>query len=111
MRKVLFGLALLTLTACHSVRRVPGPDLGKGNFKIVKAGAVSTQSGFKLFGLFPIVTPSLAKADAELYAQAGNVEGRTVLLANKVEERTGFWLVLFSIPKLTVTADVVELKE
>lgn len=56
-----------------------------------------------------IVNPSHSKAVQEIYDSVGqSFEGRAITLANHTQERTGNWFILFSVPILTVTADVVE---
>jgi len=37
--------------------------------------------------------------------------GRAVALANQLEDRSTFYLILFSIPKVTITADAIEFTE
>jgi hypothetical protein len=108
--KILCILCLaLFLNGCHSLRKMPGPILENRKFKIVKARATSVKYGFKLFGFIPIVNPSHSDAVQEVYDSAGqSFEGRAITLANHTQERTGNWFILFSVPKLTVTADIVE---
>jgi hypothetical protein len=100
---------VLLLSSCHSVTAMPGPVLENRKFKIVKARAKSLKYGFKLFGFIPIVNPSHSDAVQEIYDSAGrSFEGRAITLANHTQERTGNWFILFSVPKLTVTADIIE---
>lgn len=100
---------LLIASGCHSLDTMPGPVLEDRKFKIIKARARSVKYGFRLLGFIPIVHPSHSDAVQEIYDSAGqSFEGRAVTLANHTQERTGNWFVLFSVPKLTVTADIVE---
>jgi hypothetical protein len=60
-------------------------------------------------GFIHIVDPTHANAKASLYASVGQpLTGRSVALANETEDRSSLYLILFSIPKITVTADLVE---
>lgn len=83
--------------------------LSGNNYKIIKAGAVGTSRGFFLVGILPIVGSSFAEAKADLYESSGqSLEGRSIALANDTEDTSVRYLVLFSVPKLTITADIVE---
>lgn len=79
------------------------------NYKMVKAGAKGESIGFNLFGIIPIVTPSYAVAKSNLYNSVGErLEGRSIALANQTQDDSNLYLILFSIRKITVTADIVE---
>jgi hypothetical protein len=44
-----------------------------------------------------------------MYKSVGEpLTGRAVALANETEDRSSFTLLLFSIPRITITADVIE---
>jgi hypothetical protein len=104
----------ILLTGCVSYGRMSGQtgtavSLSGKNYKMIKAGAMGKSSGFKLLGLIPISSPSYASAKASLYKSVGEpLPGRAVALANQTEDRSSLYLILFSIPRITVTADVVE---
>lgn len=84
-------------------------DLNQNNYKVVKAGALGSSWGFKLLGFIPIVTPTYASAKSSLYRAVGEpLEGRPIALANQTEDQTSIYLILFSLPKITITADVIE---
>ena len=52
------------------------------------------------------------EAKAALYKSVGEpLTGRSVALANQTEDRSSMYLILFSIPKVTITADVVEFND
>lgn len=110
---VLFVGALL-LAGCGSTGSMPqstGTDvsLRGNNYKIVKAGARGESSGFYLLGFIPIVSPNYADAKSSLYQSVGqSLEGRSVALANQTHDRSTLYVILFSIPKITITADIVE---
>jgi hypothetical protein len=86
--------------------------LDSNNYKIVKAGVRGESTGFKLLGLISIAAPSYADAKAALYQNTGeNLTGRSIALANQTEDTSGINLLIFQIPKVTITADVVEFND
>ena len=86
--------------------------LDGNNYRMVKAGVRGESTGFTLLGIIPLVMPSYADAKASLYANTGeNLTGRSIALANQTEDKSGINLLIFQIPKVTITADVVEFTE
>jgi hypothetical protein len=85
-------------------------DLNHANYKMIKAGAEGRSYGFRLLlGIISITAPNTAAARADLYDHVGeSVNGKSVALINVTEDRSTTWLLLFSIPKLVITGDVVE---
>ena len=85
-------------------------NLTHGNYKVIKAGAEGRSYGFRfLLGIIPITAPSTAAAREDLYRNVGqSVNGKSVALVNVVEDRSTTWLLLFSVPKIVGTGDVVE---
>jgi Family of unknown function (DUF6567) len=85
-------------------------NLNHGNYKVIKAGAEGHSYGFRfLLGIIPIAAPSTAAAREDLYHNVGQpVNGKSVALVNVVEDHSTTWLLLFSVPKIVVTGDVVE---
>src|SRR5215469_14578348 len=85
-------------------------SLTHGNYKMIKAGAEGKSYGFRfLLGIISITAPETADARTDLYKSVGqDLSGRSVALVNVVEDRSTTWLLLFSIPKITLTGDVVE---
>ena len=69
---------------------------------------MAKSGGFKLLGFITIRSPSYVQAMSRLYSKAGVVEGRAQALANVVYETGGMNLILFSLPKIRVRADLVE---
>ncbi len=83
--------------------------LSENNYKLVKAGATGSSSGFYLLGLIPITKPTFAEAKSDLYQSSGHaLEGRSIALANQTQDESLLYLILFSIPKITISADIVE---
>ena len=109
-------LALATVVAgCASEGSIKGGQtntsvsLAGKNYKLVKPGAMGKSSGFRLLGILPIASPTYGAAQAALYRSVGeSLTGRAVALANETEDRSSLYLILFSIPRVTITADVIE---
>ena len=109
-----FTLVLLSLTGCESVGQQKGGNTNTGvslnqkNYRVIQAGARGKDYGFWLL-FIPIVSPNYADAKANMYKSVGEpLTGRAVALANETEDRSSFTLLLFSIPRITITADVIE---
>jgi hypothetical protein len=84
-------------------------DLKGKNYRMIQAGAEGESYGFRLLGILPFSSPSYAVARQDLYASVKEpLTGRAVALANQMEDRSSLYLILFSIPKVTITADVIE---
>ena len=113
---VLCLLVMLVAVGCTSTGTYPATsgtqvDLSRKNFRLVKANAIGTSSGFELFGFIPFAAPRYTEALSNLYRQAGVTEGAAQTLTNVTQEKSSLYLILFSIPKLTVRADVIEFTE
>jgi hypothetical protein len=107
--------AMLITTGCSSTGDMRGGTTGtdvqlnQKNYKMVKAGAIGHSYGFRLLGIIPFDAPTAAEAKADLYRSVGqDLTGRAVALANETEDRSCLYLILFSVPKVTYTADVIE---
>jgi hypothetical protein len=81
--------------------------LDRANFRVIKASARGEDQGFYLLGFIPILMPSISDATDRLM-QGISAEGRAVSLTNVTQERQTLYLVLFSLPKIVVRADVIE---
>jgi len=103
------GSSLLTPNSAflevHSQTMV---TLDKPNFVVVKANNVGQSGGFALLGLITIVPPRCNTALSRLYAEAEMQPGRAQTLANVLVERTSSYWFLFSLPEITIRADLVE---
>jgi hypothetical protein len=109
---VIIFSAFSFFTGCASVGNLPyggstTTDLTKNNFRMIKSNVRGEDTGFSLFGLIPIVSPSYADAMRSLHFNV-DMEGRATALANVAQDRSVLYLILFSIPKITVTADIIE---
>ncbi len=114
MKYLALFLFVLSIVGCSSHGNMiqstgTGVVLKGDNYKMIKTGARGESYGFYLFGLIPVVSPSFADAKESLYESVGQrLEGRSIALANQTEDKGTVWLVLFSVPSITITADVVE---
>jgi hypothetical protein len=86
-----------------------GVGLSKKNYKVIKVGAKGESSGFRLLGIIPFASPNYADAKESLYKSVGeSLEGRAIALVNQTEDVSNLYLILFSIPKVTISADIIE---
>jgi hypothetical protein len=83
-------------------------DLSQRNYRILKPNVIGFSEGFKLFGLIGLKSATHAKAMSQLYWRAEVVPGSAQTIANVVDERTSTYYILFSIPKVTIRADLIE---
>jgi len=102
------------LTGCSSVGEMKGGrtdtsiSLAGKNYKLIKGGAQGKDYGF-WFLFIPIVSPNYADAKASLYKSVDEpLTGKAIALANQTEDRSCLFLILVSIPRITITADVIE---
>lgn len=93
------GTQVLTTTAVN---------LSRQNYKIVKANAIGNSVGFSFLGLFTLISPGYDEAFTKLYQSAGVSEGNAHALVNVVHENSSTYFILFSLPKISVRADVIE---
>ena len=106
-----FSFCLL-YAGCVSVGEQPfntgtRTDLSRANFRMLKASARGTDSGFKLFCFFPLFSPSYADAMEDLHSTV-EMEGKSNALVNVTHDKSEIYLLLFSVPKVTITADIIE---
>jgi hypothetical protein len=78
------------------------------NYRVLQTNVTAKSAGFRLLGFITIKSPSYVTAMSRLYARARVTEGRPQALANVVHETGGMNLILFSLPKIRVRADLVE---
>ena len=105
---------VLLLAACGQ-RPVPAPaagtqvDLSRGNYRVIQSNVTGESWGVSLLGFIPIVSPSYTAAMSALYARFGGLEhGKPQALVNVVQETHSIYLVVVSLPKLSVRADIIE---
>jgi len=110
---LVLGLILVFLTGCASVGQFTtntetNVQLSENNYRVVAANAIGRSYGFKLLRFIDIISPTYTRALSRLHKKAGLVEGKAQALANIVKEESSLDLIVFSIPRVTVRADVVE---
>jgi hypothetical protein len=89
----------------HSATAV---KLEQANFTTVKTNVVGQTKGFALLGIITIVPARFSTAIDRLYVQAEMRPGVAQTLANMVVDRSSTYLILYSIPRVSVRADVIE---
>jgi len=82
--------------------------LTEGNFMTVKTNVVGEARGFSLFGFITMVPARFQTAMDQVYAKAEVKTGKPQVLGNVIMEKTSSYWILFSIPRVSVRADVVE---
>ncbi len=82
--------------------------LDQANFKVVRTNLVGQCKGFQLLWFISIVPARYTKAMDRLYAKADIRAGKPQTLTHVVLERSSVCLILFSIPQVSVSADLVE---
>ena len=106
----ILGLFLAGCTAVGSLSHGEATTVGlsRKNFRVVRANVIGESTGFSLLGFIPFVPPRQTKAMTDLYAKAGITEGTAFALTNVIQERSNIYLILFSLPKISIRADIVE---
>jgi hypothetical protein len=120
-------LVLVVATGCAALPQLPfilpsgsaqvpvlpvtSVSLAERNYRIVKTNVVGTSGGFALLGLITVKPPDYTEAFAQLYQAGGVSEGKALALINVVQQSSAPYFILFSLPKITLRADVVEFVE
>jgi hypothetical protein len=108
-------IILLFLTVgCTSVLPLPQPvmtgeELSKVPHRIVKSNVQARSYGFNLLGIIPVWLPSYNRAMSKVYKRAGDLEGKSIGLANASMQRTAIWFIVLSVRTITIRTDVVEI--
>ncbi len=82
--------------------------LQERNFIVIKTNLIGESKGFSLLGILPIVPAKFTKAMSRLYAQAEMQPGRPQTIVNLIMEQESTYLILFSIPRTSIRADLIE---
>jgi len=111
-RPLLVPMLAATLVACSNAGKLPPitnsqTSLTRANFRVLEGNVRGSDFGFSLLGFIPIVPASYGNAMSHLRAKVP-AGGRSVALANVTQDASTIYLVLFSVPRVTVTADVIE---
>lgn len=86
-------------------------ELTRKNYRVISSNVIGQSSGFSFLGIVPILPRRYTVALTDLYSKAGMTSGKAQALVNLVEEKSTMYFILFSIPRLTIRADVVEFTE
>lgn len=120
MKNLLVASAFLSffLTGCISAIPSGLPSghrtdvrLQENNFKLIKPNVIGEDTGFSLFCIFPLVSPQQILAMTDLCEKTGVTPGKAYAFTNLIQERTTTCYFIFSIPKVSIRADVVEFTE
>ena len=108
------SLSLFLIVGCTSVGPLPqatmsSVELAKVNHRMIKSNLVGKSYGGNLLGILPVALPRYNEAMDQIYAQAGNLDGKKTVLANATMERNALWLILFTVRTLTVRTDIAEI--
>jgi hypothetical protein len=101
-------LSVLPGVSSQDLRNQTDVKLSERNFILVKTNVVGQSRGFALLGIITIVPAEFNTAFSRLYSQAGMEAGKAQTLADVAVEKTGSYWILFSLPRCTVRADVVQ---
>jgi hypothetical protein len=82
--------------------------LQERNFIVIKTNLIGESKGFSLLGILPIVPAKFTKAMSRLYMQAEMQPGRSQTIVNLIMEQESTYLILFSIPRTSIRADLIE---
>jgi hypothetical protein len=82
--------------------------LQEKNFIVIRTNVVGESSGFSLLGILTIVPAKFTKAMSRLYDQAEMKSGRPQTLVNLIMEKDATYYILFSLPRTSIRADVIE---
>lgn len=86
--------------------------IDRSDCKLVLGRAVGTDTGFSLLGFIPLKSPSESVAVDKMYENArqrgAQPEGKSRTFANTSIERTYQYYILFGIPGIRSTGDLVE---
>lgn len=87
-------------------------SIDRSDCKLVLGRAVGTDTGFSLLGFIPLKSPSESIAVDKMYENArqrgAQPEGNSRTFVNTSIERTNQYYVLFGIPCIRSTGDLVE---
>lgn len=82
--------------------------LTEGNFSVVKTNVVGQARGFALLGFITMVPARFETAMDRFYSKAEMQAGQPQTLGNLIVEKTSAYWILFSIPRVSVRADLIE---
>lgn len=117
----MLGVVLLTgpvgckkhFVSTFAAQAVKPTDLVRIKHRVLKAGAVGTDTGFKLLWI-PFVSPSEADAKADMLERLNRdgitTAGKNIVFSNVTADRGGFGFIgLIGAPSIKLGADVIEI--
>jgi hypothetical protein len=116
MKTISFLVIIFTflfITGCMSVGDIPlryDTSLTQKNFRVLQKNVRGEDSGFSLFCLIPFNSPSYADAMGELHNQVSMLN-KSIALVNVTRDESLGCFILFGIPKITISAEVIEFTE
>ena len=108
---LLFFVAGCTSTSQMQDYRQDAVPTVQGDYRVIKYNAVGESAGFKLLGIIQFKTATYPKAMADLWEKSGVEEGTATALVNVTEDISSTYFILFSIPKVTIRAEIIEYKD
>lgn len=106
--------AVLSLNSCIMQRQNSadyagtGVQLEQANYRVLATQVKGESTGIHLFGIFPLARASYLDAVRNLYKNSGELRNRSAVIVNVRKQENGTNFILFTRPKVEVTADVVE---
>ncbi|OQW35411.1 MAG: hypothetical protein A4E19_01185 [Nitrospira sp. SG-bin1] len=96
-----------------AAQAVKPTDLMRIKHRVLKAGAIGTDTGFKLLWI-PFISPSEADAKADMLERLNkegiSTAGKNIAFSNVTADRGGFGFIgLIGAPSIKLGADVIEL--
>lgn len=82
--------------------------LQEKNFVVIKTNVMGQSRGFSLLGFITIDPAKFTTAMSRLYTQAEMQPNQPQTLVNLILEKDATYLILFSIPRTSIRADVIE---
>ncbi|MEY2409375.1 MAG: hypothetical protein QOF48_2045 [Verrucomicrobiota bacterium] len=82
--------------------------LERGNFVTLRTNVTGQSRGFALLGIITITPAKFTRAMDMVYQKADIQTGRAQTFVNILTERSSTFCLLFSIPKVSIRADLIE---
>ena len=106
--------AVLSLNSCITWRQNSEDyanttvQLDQANYRVLATQVKGESKGIHILGIFPLTRATHLKAVEDLYKKCGELRNRPTAVVNVRKVETGTNFILFTRPKVEVTADVVE---
>jgi hypothetical protein len=100
--------SLLSPAGATEIHNQTAVRLEQSNFVVVRTNAVGRSHGFALLGIITMVPAKFSTAVDRFYISAAIEPGKPQAVVDVVVEKTSTYWILFSIPEISIRADVVE---